>query len=100
MPVPDYSAVASGQAPGTARESALCDLFAQSLGVDRVGVDDNFFDLGGHSLLAAILLARLEDQLDIKIGLKAFLANPSVKGVTSYVSSADAPEPSAPVNAV
>jgi nonribosomal peptide synthetase DhbF len=45
-------------------------------------VDDNFLDLGGHSLLAAVLLARMEDQLGIKLSLKAFLADPSVSGVT------------------
>ncbi|MEV4118622.1 amino acid adenylation domain-containing protein [Micromonospora sp. NPDC049645] len=99
LPVPDYSAVATGQEPATARESVLCDLFAQALGVDRVGVDDNFFDLGGHSLLAALLLARLEDQLGIKIGLKTFLANPSVNGVTSYVSLSSTEQRSASANA-
>ncbi|WP_121401113.1 non-ribosomal peptide synthetase [Micromonospora sp. M71_S20] len=83
LPAPDYSSASSGQEPATPREAKLCELFAQALGVDRVGVDDNFFDLGGHSLLAAVLLARLEDQYGIKITLKTFLANPSVNGVAS-----------------
>jgi acyl carrier protein len=65
--------------PGRA---GLVRVVRQVLGVDRVGVDDNFFDLGGHSLLAAILVARLEDHLGIKISLQNFLANPSVSGIT------------------
>ena len=82
LPVPDFGAAAEGQDPTTADEAALCELFAQILGVNRIGVDDSFFDLGGHSLLAAILLARLEDQHGIKVSLKSFLANPTVNGVT------------------
>jgi amino acid adenylation domain-containing protein len=81
LPAPDYGAATGGQDPVTPREVVLCELFASALGVERVGVDDNFFDLGGHSLLAAIVLARLEDQHDIKVTLKTFLANPSVNGV-------------------
>jgi acyl carrier protein len=59
----------------------MCDLFAEVLGVDRVGVDDNFFDLGGHSLLAAVIVARLEDQLGVTISLQDFMSGPSVSAV-------------------
>ncbi|MCW3818948.1 amino acid adenylation domain-containing protein [Micromonospora sp. DR5-3] len=82
LPAPDYAAGPTRE-PSTPAEQALCELFAQVLGVDRVGVDDNFFDLGGHSLLGAVLVARLEDQLGIKISLQNFLANPSVSGIAS-----------------
>jgi acyl carrier protein len=59
----------------------LCELFAQVLGLEQVGVDSSFFDLGGHSLLAVVLVAQLEDQLGIKISLQDFLADPSVSGI-------------------
>ena len=80
LPEPTYAGGA-GREASSAAEQALCELFAQVLGVERVGVDDNFFDLGGHSLLSAVLVARLEGQLGIKIGLQDFLADPSVSGI-------------------
>jgi nonribosomal peptide synthetase DhbF len=63
----------------------LCELFAHVLGIDQVGINDSFFDLGGHSLLAAMLVARLTEQLSIKISLKTFMGNPTVRAINSYL---------------
>jgi acyl carrier protein len=99
LPSPDYAAaedhVSHGeldrlviQARVTAREQALCELFAEVLGLDQVGVTDNFFDLGGHSLLAAVLVARLTKQLGTKLSLKAFMDNPTVRAIDRYLTAA------------
>jgi amino acid adenylation domain-containing protein len=86
LPAPDYAAGAGAfQAPATARERALCELFAQVLGIGQVGVDDSFFDLGGHSLLAAVLVARLVAQMSIKISLKTFMGDPTVRAIDRYL---------------
>ncbi len=86
LPAPDYASGAGAfQAPATARERALCELFAEVLGIDKVGVEDSFFDLGGHSLLAAVLMARLMDQMGIKISLKGFMGNPTVRAIDRYL---------------
>jgi acyl carrier protein len=82
LPAPTFAAVA-GRAPATPLEERLCALFAEVLGVERAGIDDNFFDLGGHSLLSAVLVARLAEQFGITISLRDFLADPSVSGVIS-----------------
>ncbi|MGW0602040.1 amino acid adenylation domain-containing protein, partial [Streptomyces sp. NPDC002776] len=58
LPAPDYFAQRSGRLPATARERLLCDLFAQTLGVQAVGADDGFFDLGGDSILSIQLIGR------------------------------------------
>ena len=86
LPAPDYaSGAAASQAPTTIRERELCNLFTQVLGVDKVGVEDSFFDLGGHSLLAAVLVARLMAQMGIRISLKGFMANPTVRAIDRFL---------------
>ncbi|PPK68804.1 non-ribosomal peptide synthetase [Actinokineospora auranticolor] len=58
LPVPDFTASASGREPATEAERVLCGLFAEVLGLDRAGVDDGFFALGGDSIIALRLAAR------------------------------------------
>ncbi|MFD3514610.1 amino acid adenylation domain-containing protein [Streptomyces sp. NPDC058657] len=68
LPAPTFTGTAdSGRAPSGHREETLTRLFADVLGVARVGVDDAFFDLGGTSLLAAHLVARVRDALGAEL---------------------------------
>jgi acyl carrier protein len=87
LPAPEYAT--GGGAPATPGEQALCEVFAQVLGLDQVGVEDNFFDLGGHSLLAAVLVARLAQRLGVKISLRTFMSNSSVRAIDRYLDRQD-----------
>ncbi|MFH7596850.1 amino acid adenylation domain-containing protein [Streptomyces racemochromogenes] len=58
LPVPDYARVSTGRAPRNPREEALCALFADVLGLERVGVDDDYFALGGDSIRSIRVVAR------------------------------------------
>jgi nonribosomal peptide synthetase DhbF len=85
LPAPEYAA-GGGREPATPRERALCEVFAQVLGLDQVGAEDSFFDLGGHSLLAAVLVARLTKQMGTKLSLKAFMGHPTVRAIDRYLA--------------
>lgn len=58
LPTPDMAATTPSRAPQSLQEQILCDLFAEVLGLDRVGVEDSFFALGGDSIISIQLVSR------------------------------------------
>ncbi|WP_254716747.1 non-ribosomal peptide synthetase [Actinomadura sp. WMMB 499] len=88
LPAPDFAALAGDRAPRTPAEDVLCGLFAEILGLDRVGAGDSFFDLGGDSLLAMRLLARVRSVLDAELGVRELFAAPTVEAMGRLVDGA------------
>jgi amino acid adenylation domain-containing protein len=75
-------------APRTPAEETVARLWSELLGVERVGVHDNFFDLGGHSLLTTQLASRLRDAFQLEVPLQAFFEEPTVAGLAQSIEVA------------
>ncbi|HEU4963349.1 MAG TPA: amino acid adenylation domain-containing protein [Bacilli bacterium] len=89
LPVPTRDhAVAAGAyvAPRNEQEQLLADVFADVLGLERVGVSDSFFELGGHSLLATKILVRLREGHGIELRLEDLFRQPTVEELAPLVA--------------
>lgn len=91
LPTPDLTPSTPFRAPATAREQALAKLFAEVLGVDRIGVDDGFFALGGHSLLATRLITRARAELEIEIPIRKIFDLPTVSALAAWSEESAVP---------
>ena len=72
-------------APRTELEEELAGLWAEILKVERVGINDNFFDLGGHSLLATRLIFQLREHFHVDIPLRALFEAPTVATIAPVI---------------
>ena len=87
LPEPERSRRAEDfVAARTPVEARVAAVWAEVLGIDRVGAEDDFFTLGGHSLLATQIVSRLARDFGVEISLRAFFAEPTVAGLAAAVT--------------
>ncbi|GAA0272121.1 hypothetical protein GCM10010302_07120 [Streptomyces polychromogenes] len=93
LPTPPFAAGTPYRAPGSPQEEALCGIVASVLGVDRVGLDDDFFDLGCHSLHATQIASRVRGEMAVELRMRAVFEAVTVAGLARAVAAA---RPAAP----
>nr|VFJ73107.1 MAG: amino acid adenylation domain-containing protein [Candidatus Kentron sp. FW] len=80
-------------APRTSAEGTLCNIFAEVLSVERVGIHGDFFALGGHSLLATRVIASIGKRIGVELPLRALFEHPTPAGLANAIRDRKAWEP-------
>ena len=93
LPAPEWRATGTRRPARDPREQVLCELFAEVLGADGIGIDDDFFDLGGHSLLATRLISRIRTTFGVEFELRYLFRDATVAGVAAHLDSAGQARP-------
>jgi amino acid adenylation domain-containing protein len=88
LPEPVASVQTASTPPRTPLEEEVARIWSEILGVERVGVEDSFWNLGGHSLLATRALARLADTFGVDVPLQALFLAPTLGGFSKTLGEA------------
>ena len=74
-------------APRNPVEQALADIWAEVLGLDQVGIEDNFFEIGGHSLLATRIVSRCRQRFQVELPLRELFESPTVATLARLIET-------------
>ncbi|BAY09129.1 non-ribosomal peptide synthetase [Calothrix sp. NIES-2098] len=88
LPEPDTESVNLATdyvAPSTPTQEAIAAIWKQVLGVEKIGINDNFFDLGGHSLLATQAISYIRQAFQLEIALQSLFAQPTIAQLAQFI---------------
>jgi len=75
-------------APTNETQQRVAVIWQQLLGIERIGIDDNFLELGGHSLLATQVVSRLRKSFGVEVSLRSMLETPTIAGMAEGIEAA------------
>jgi amino acid adenylation domain-containing protein len=87
LPAPEWATTASYVAPRTPTEHILADIWAQILGIDEIGTEDNFFEFGGDSILSIQVISRLRVILGVEISVRSLFTHPTITGLADVIAA-------------
>ena len=87
LPAPEYQDADHYRPPTTPIEETLADIYAQVLGLERVGIEESFFDLGGDSLSAVRVIAAINSALNSNLAVRTLFDAPSVRSLSRQLCS-------------
>jgi amino acid adenylation domain-containing protein len=101
LPAPDLSSYQRNfVAPRSQTEIEIAAIWAEVLGLEKVGIYDNFLELGGHSLLGSLVISRLNEAFSVQFPVTALFESPTVAGLSDRLSTAVRQNPSQQIPAL
>ncbi|TQF71314.1 non-ribosomal peptide synthetase [Pseudoalteromonas luteoviolacea] len=86
LPEPDISQQQGKYiAPSTATEKVLCEIWQEVLGIEQVGITDDFFDIGGHSLLATQAITKINTTCEVTLSITSIFLEPTVEAIAAQI---------------
>ena len=86
LPAPTQPELAKNYvAPRTEMEKTIADIWQQILGIEKVGIHDNFFEVGGHSLLITQLFTRLQNTFEVRLALRKLFDSPTIDSIAQEI---------------
>ena len=91
LPVPDVvsSVLTEYVAPETQTQKVLAEIWAEVLGIEQIGIHDNFFDLGGHSLMATQVMSRVRNTFYLELSLSKLFEKPTIVQLSTALEAID-----------
>lgn len=74
-------------APQSETQQRIAETWQELFGIPRVGIDEDFFQLGGDSLKAIVILSKINQRLQVELGLSEVLSKPTIKELAQYIET-------------
>ena len=86
----DTTPAAAYVPPRTELEKQLATIWMRTLAVERVGIEDDFFQIGGHSVLATQMLAQVSDEIGVELPIRQLFEAPTIKKLAEVITNSGA----------